>query len=32
MGNKAHDPNVERMFVRPIMGNYGLKDEMKRLR
>jgi gentisate 1,2-dioxygenase len=32
MGNKAHDPNVERTFVRAITGNYGLKDEMKRLR
>ena len=32
MGNKAHDPNVERVFVRAITGNYGLKDEMKRLR
>jgi len=32
MGNKAHDPNVERVFVRGITGNYGLKNEMKRLR
>ena len=32
MGNKAHDPNVERVFVRAITGNYGLKDELKRLR
>jgi quercetin dioxygenase-like cupin family protein len=32
MGNKAHDPNVERVFVRALTGNYGLKDELKRLR
>ena len=32
MGNKAHDPTVERTFVRALTGNYGLKDELKRLR
>ena len=32
MGDKAHDPDKERIFVRALEGSYALKDELKRLR
>src|SRR5579884_2073752 len=32
MGKKQHDPDKERLFVRPITGAYSLTDELKRLR
>jgi hypothetical protein len=33
MGNKSHyDPEQERVFVRGISGDYGLKHELNRLR
>ena len=30
MGKKQHDPDKERVFVRPITGSYSLTDELKR--
>jgi len=32
MGKRQHDPDKERVFVRPITGAYSLTDELKRLR
>src|SRR5436190_3748579 len=32
MGNKQHDPDEERVFVRALQGAYSLKDELGRLR
>ena len=32
MGNKQHDPDKERTFVRALQGAYSLKDELGRLR
>jgi quercetin dioxygenase-like cupin family protein len=32
MGNKQHDPDKERVFVRALEGAYSLKDELGRLR
>ena len=32
MGNKQHDPDKERVFVRALQGAYSLKDELGRLR
>src|ERR1700741_2881580 len=32
MGKRQHDPDKERIFVRPITGAYSLTDELKRLR
>jgi hypothetical protein len=32
MGKRQHDPDSERVFVRPIAGAYSLTDELKRLR
>src|SRR5438270_6112257 len=32
MGDKQHDPDRDRVFVRAIEGSYGLKDELDRLR
>src|SRR6266852_3830859 len=32
MGDKQHDPDKERVFVRAIQGQYSLKDELARLR
>src|SRR5579862_2689188 len=32
MGDKSHDPDKERVFLRAIEGSYSLKDELKRLR
>ena len=31
MGDKAHDPDKERIFVRALEGSYALKDELKRV-
>jgi hypothetical protein len=28
MGNKQHDPDKERVFVRALEGAYSLKDEL----
>ena len=32
MGNKQHDPDKQRVFVRALEGAYSLKDELGRLR
>ena len=32
MGNKQHDPDKHRVFVRALEGSYGLNDELDRLR
>src|SRR5712672_4713046 len=32
MGNKQHDPDKERVFVRALQGAYSLNDELRRLR
>ena len=32
MGDKQHDPDKERVFVRALQGAYSLKDELARLR
>ena len=32
MGEKQHDPDKERVFVRALQGAYSLKDELTRLR
>ena len=32
MGEKQHDPDKERVFVRALEGSYSLKDELGRLR
>src|SRR5260370_20785974 len=32
MGNKQHDPDKERVFVRALQGAYSLNDELGRLR
>ena len=32
MGDKPHDPDKERVFVRALQGAYSLKDELARLR
>ena len=32
MGNKQHDPDKQRVFVRGIQGSYSLTDELGRLR
>ena len=32
MGNKQHDPDKQRVFVRALEGTYSLKDELGRLR
>jgi hypothetical protein len=32
MGEKQHDPDKERVFVRALQGAYSLKDELARLR
>src|SRR4051812_50229426 len=32
MGDKQHDPDRDRVFVRALEGKYSLKDELGRLR
>ena len=32
MGEKQHDPDKQRVFVRALEGSYSLKDELGRLR